>query len=312
VNSGGEPERDDTGLPPVDIEIPDDARELDRDVQAYYREQRAERRRLRHRRLHGAIARDGILLPLLACCLILALITGTLLTVFSATSDQNLILPGGGTATSRPHSSASSASGLSASGTATSRPAAHRPATSGPAPSAPASTGAPSGGPSTSPASSAGSSAGSGGSAPASSPAVVQTGAPLPAGTLGLAGHSRQVSLRNLGETMLVLVPPACGCSAAVNWLAGIGAIKHVPTYLVGTRQTISEAGQLHTRLSASLKTAVSVALDKQGVLAHTYPVKGLTAVIVTGQPAAGQSAAYAQHLSMKDKAEPLVRALGG
>ncbi|HTZ91251.1 MAG TPA: hypothetical protein VMB74_02540, partial [Streptosporangiaceae bacterium] len=27
VNSGGEPERDDTGLPPVDIEIPDDARE---------------------------------------------------------------------------------------------------------------------------------------------------------------------------------------------------------------------------------------------------------------------------------------------
>jgi hypothetical protein len=97
VNPGGEPERDDTGLPPVDIEIPDDARELDRDMQAYYRELRAERRRQRRRRLHGGLTRDGVILPLLACCLILALITGTLLTVFTATSDQNLgTLPPGG------------------------------------------------------------------------------------------------------------------------------------------------------------------------------------------------------------------------
>ena len=95
MNSGGEPERDDTGLPPVDIEIPDDARELDRDVQAYFRELRAERRRLRRSRLHGGLARDGVVLPLLACCLILALITGTLLTVFTATSDQNLETPPG-------------------------------------------------------------------------------------------------------------------------------------------------------------------------------------------------------------------------
>ena len=41
VNLGGEPERDDSGLPPVDIVVPDDARELERDVQAYRREQRA-------------------------------------------------------------------------------------------------------------------------------------------------------------------------------------------------------------------------------------------------------------------------------
>jgi hypothetical protein len=105
VNPGGEPERDDTGLPPVDIEIPDDARELDRDVQAYFRELRAERRRRRRGRWHGSLARDGIVLPLLACCLILALITGTLLTVFTATSDQNLIAPpGSGTTTNRPSS----------------------------------------------------------------------------------------------------------------------------------------------------------------------------------------------------------------
>jgi hypothetical protein len=94
VNLGGEPERDESGLPPVDIEIPDDARELDRDVQAYYREQRAERRHERSLRLRGSLARDGIVLPLLACCLIFALISGTLLTVFTATSGTDQGLPG--------------------------------------------------------------------------------------------------------------------------------------------------------------------------------------------------------------------------
>jgi hypothetical protein len=84
VNPGGEPDRDDFGLPPADIEIPDDARELDRDVQAYHREQRALRRDLRRRRWAGPIARDGMVLPLLGGCLVLALIAGTLLTVFTA------------------------------------------------------------------------------------------------------------------------------------------------------------------------------------------------------------------------------------
>jgi hypothetical protein len=102
VNPGSEPERDDTGLPPVDIEIPDDARDLDRDVQAYYRELRANRRRKRGNRWHRLLGRDGILLPLLACCLILALITGTLLTVFTATGGQNLTTAGPGARTARP------------------------------------------------------------------------------------------------------------------------------------------------------------------------------------------------------------------
>ncbi len=95
MNPGSEPERDDTGLPPVDIQIPDDARELDRDVQAYYREQRARRRNRRSRRVHGVLAKDSMVVPLLICCLVFALISGTLLTLFTATSiDQNL--PGRG------------------------------------------------------------------------------------------------------------------------------------------------------------------------------------------------------------------------
>ena len=84
MNVGGDPERDDFGLPPVDIEIPDDARELDRDVQAYHRELRALRRRQRAGRLRGPLNRDRMALPLLAGCLILALITSTLLIMFAA------------------------------------------------------------------------------------------------------------------------------------------------------------------------------------------------------------------------------------
>jgi hypothetical protein len=114
VSPGSEPERDDSGLPPVDIEVPDDARELDRDVQAYRRELRALRRHQRRSGWHRSLGRDGILLPLLACCLILALITGTLLTVFTATSERGLTgLPAAGTnsAPATGHGSAGPAAG---------------------------------------------------------------------------------------------------------------------------------------------------------------------------------------------------------
>lgn len=97
MNPGSGPDRDDAGLPPVDVEIPDDARELDRDVQAYRREQRARRRQLRGSRLRGTLSRDGTVMPLLICCLIFALITGTLLTFFTSTTIDRAGLPGSGT-----------------------------------------------------------------------------------------------------------------------------------------------------------------------------------------------------------------------
>jgi hypothetical protein len=98
VNLGGDPERDESGLPPIDIVIPDDARELDRDVQAYQRELRALRRRRRASRLRGPLTRDGMVLPLLAGCLILALITSTLLIMFAADQTGMPELPGHTTA----------------------------------------------------------------------------------------------------------------------------------------------------------------------------------------------------------------------
>jgi hypothetical protein len=84
VNIGGDPDRDDYGLPWVDIEIPDDARELDRDVLTYHRELRALRRKLLARRVRGPLSHDGMVLPLLASCLALTLLAGTLLTMFAA------------------------------------------------------------------------------------------------------------------------------------------------------------------------------------------------------------------------------------
>lgn len=103
VNNGGDPGRDDYGLPPVDIEVPDDARELDADVLAYRRELRSRRRRMLARRLYGPLTRDGMVLPLLAGCLALTLLAATLLTVF--TVGQGSIgnsLAGPGTSRSNP------------------------------------------------------------------------------------------------------------------------------------------------------------------------------------------------------------------
>jgi hypothetical protein len=86
VSFASEPERDDGSLPRVNIVVPDDARELDRDVLAYRREMRAQRRRQRLMRLLRPFNRSGIggpvaIVPLIALCLALALVGGALLSV---------------------------------------------------------------------------------------------------------------------------------------------------------------------------------------------------------------------------------------
>jgi hypothetical protein len=85
VSFGGEPGRDDGGLPPVNIEIPDDARELDRDVLAYHREQRARRRRQRLRRVFSPLTGHGTALPLIATCVAISMLAGAMLSVVSIT-----------------------------------------------------------------------------------------------------------------------------------------------------------------------------------------------------------------------------------
>ena len=104
MNPGGGSGRDE---PPLDIQIPDDARELDRDVLAYHRELRARRRRSRLRRLTRPFAGQGTVMPLLASILAVCLVAGAMLSVATfgpATAPAN-----------RSHPSTTAASGLRSS-----------------------------------------------------------------------------------------------------------------------------------------------------------------------------------------------------
>lgn len=67
--------------PPLDIQIPDDARELERDVLAYRRELRAQRRKNRLRRLTSPFSGPGTVMPLLASILAVCLVAGAMLSV---------------------------------------------------------------------------------------------------------------------------------------------------------------------------------------------------------------------------------------
>jgi len=88
VSFASEPGRDDGNLPPVNVVIPDDARELDRDVLAYRREQRAKRRRQRLMRLFRPFrlpefGGQAAIIPLIAACLAISLVGGALLSIFT-------------------------------------------------------------------------------------------------------------------------------------------------------------------------------------------------------------------------------------
>jgi len=86
VSFASEPGRDDGNPPPVNIVIPDDARDLDRDVLAYHREQRARRRRQRLVRLFGPLRKrefggPAAILPLIATCVALSILAAAMLSV---------------------------------------------------------------------------------------------------------------------------------------------------------------------------------------------------------------------------------------
>jgi hypothetical protein len=88
VSFAGEPGRDDGNLPPVNIVVPDDARELDRDVLAYRREQRARRRRQRLTRVFGPLTRTefgghAAILPLIVTIVALSMLAGAMLSVIT-------------------------------------------------------------------------------------------------------------------------------------------------------------------------------------------------------------------------------------
>jgi hypothetical protein len=253
VNLGGEPERDDFGLPPVDIEIPDDARELDRDVQAYHREQRALRRHLRRRRLRGPLSSDGMVMPLLAGCLVFALIAAVLLTVFTATSSD----------------------------VAGPRPSAppRTPALSAP-PSPAVSAAVPAATPAGSPAAPAGGQA----------PSGVRTVARLPDAAIDVGGG--KLALRKVTASVLALVPRQCACAAALRQLIQQAARARVTLYLVGTDAAVAAlrriavgAGAARPRVADDHQNVLRATYRPAGLAAIMVRADGSVALAAGLQP---------------------------
>ena len=117
--------------PPLDIQIPDDARELDREVLAYHRELRAKRRRNRLRRLAGPFAGRGTVMPLLVSILAICLVAGAMLSVATFSPATTPPLPNPGLA--RPTATATTARPTLPRSSTTARPATARPSATSPA-----------------------------------------------------------------------------------------------------------------------------------------------------------------------------------
>jgi hypothetical protein len=138
VNPGGGAGWDDS---PLDIQVPDDARELDRDVIAYHRELRAKRRRSRLRRIAAPFGGNGTIMPLLASILAVCLVAGAMLSVATFSDPANA--PRHGVPATRPTTTAASTTAASTTGATASPTPSHsatvRPSgTAGSSPTAPA------------------------------------------------------------------------------------------------------------------------------------------------------------------------------
>lgn len=110
--------------PPLDVQIPDDARELDRDVIAYHRELRARRRRRRLRRLTAPLRGQGTVMPLLASILAVCLVAGAMLSVATFSPATGGDHPAHPSATATHSVQNSSSAGSATASPATASPAA--------------------------------------------------------------------------------------------------------------------------------------------------------------------------------------------
>lgn len=274
MNQGGEPVHGDDGLPRIDVEIPDDARELSRDVQAYHRELRALRRqqrssRMRSFRLRAPLRRSGLILPLVAGCLALTLIAGVVLAMFSASPYFSGL---GGPART------SSAAGASSLSTSASPSASASPTTSASRSS-------------TSP-----STSGSGTAAPARS-----AGARLPGKTISVSG--KPVALRTLTSTALAIIPAQCACMAALQQLLAQANLAGVTIYLIGPRESATELARL---AAISGPGNAMVGTDAAHVLGSTYRPSGLTVLLVDSRGAVTVAAGLRSGLQLEKRLQLL------
>ena len=162
--------------PPLEVQIPDDARELDRDVIAYHRELRARRRRRALRRLTAPFSGQGTVMPLLASILAVCLVAGAMLSVATFSP---------ATGPERQHQGRPSATAASGVPSAARRPSAQTTAT--PASAAPASATSASGAQSAQNSSSAGSTTATSATA---SPSAGASGTARPSGSANSSARS--------------------------------------------------------------------------------------------------------------------------
>jgi hypothetical protein len=243
VNQGGEPGHDDYGLPRVDIEIPDDARALYREVQAYHRELRAIRRQERSRRWTAPLRRSGMVVPLIAGCLVLAMVASMVLTMFSANPYFSGITgPDPSSPAARHGGSAANPASRTPSSSASRRGSAS-PQVINPREATPAAT----------------------------------DGQPLPSETIQGAG-GKPLALRDLSSTALVILPARCGCASIVSQLLAQAASAGVTIYLVGKRGSRPELDSLAPATAA--RTAL-IAIDVRNVLYTAYQPVGITILLV-------------------------------
>ena len=250
MSQDGDPGRDDYGLPRVDIEIPDDARELYPDMLAYYREQRALRRFQRAARLRAMLRRDGVAMPLVAGCLVLAMLAGMVLTMLSSSSYFSGIV-------AQQRTSAQAGTGGRGQGGTGAQPG----RTGAAARTQPAS---PTGG---------GQETGHAtGPVPGRSSA-----AGLPDKTITVAGQP--VALRGLTSTALVLVPAHCRCLRGVRRFLIQARSAGVRVYLIGPSAGLAERMML---AGVAPPGTAKVATDSGNALATAYRAVGLTVLLVS------------------------------
>ncbi len=262
MNQGGEAGHDDYGLPPVDIEIPDDARELYRDVQAYHRELRALRRHQRSMRWRAPFRRSGIAIPLLAGCLIAALVAVMISAVFTA--NPYFARP-------RPSSTPGAAKGTSSGTRSTQASNSNNPSASpingaaGPVPTA-----------------------------------GQNNENKLPGKTIDVAG--RPLALRQLVSTALAIVPAKCNCGAAVLDLLTQAGTAGVVIYLVGPRGSVAGLEKLRAGASSSATKVTRVATDDKNVLTSTYKTSGLTVLFVDARGAVTEATGLRRPFMLADR----------
>ncbi len=232
MSFASEPGRDDGSLPPANFEVPDDARDLARDVIAYRRELRAKRRRERMTRLLRPLARAGFFrygtfFPLIATFVALSVVLGTVLSVMTVS--------------------------------------------------------------------------------PASSP-VTDTTPPaaktLPKDTVEVG--SKLVPARSLAGSLMVLIPPTCGCGTVLSGIARQAAAARVPLYFVYAAGDAAGAAQMAT-VTADYGDGVARSVYDLGeLLFFSYAPTGPVALVVARDGSVGVHRAFPPGFDLTPALRPL------